>query len=323
MDCEIHDDGLYVTKDSVRYMIVERYITSEMLYWVLGAVAFVAVIVIVAIVKWKSGWKLRKGKNGEKMVADELKRLKRKDTIVFNDVILPTSTGRTSQIDHIVLSTHGVFVIETKSHAGGVYGSEHSQYWTQCLGSQRRRVYNPLLQNNAHLRTLQRILTDVDKQLFTSMIVFTEASRVSVKADDIVIPRSILPDRHIRRTFIPSERRKRRWWWPWGEVRLDEANIVTPLNGLVAEINRRPKVLDRDEIREIADAIAEKALTGKDAERMHTAYAKDTAKQVNRSIRQGNCPRCGSWLVVMKGDRGEFLSCSNYPQCRFTSRLDP
>ena len=297
--------------------------TKETFYLILGAAAFVAVAVVVAIVKWKRGWKLRKGKIGERMVADELKRLKRKDTIVFNNLLLPSSAGRTSQIDHVVVSTRGIFLIETKSHAGGIYGSEHSQYWTQCLGSQRRRVYNPLLQNDAHVRTLRRIIPDIDNELFSSIVVFTEASRLSVKADDIVIPRRILPDRRIKRTFIPAERRKRRWWWPWGEVRLDEAHIVTPLGGVVDEIKRRPVILGRDEIRTIAEAISSRALTGQSAERAHTSYAKETAKRVNRSIRQGNCPRCGSWLVVMKGDRGEFLSCSNYPQCRFSSRLDP
>ena len=31
------------------------------------------------------------------------------------------------------------------------------------------------------------------------------------------------------------------------------------------------------------------------------------------------CPRCGKPLVVKFGKTGEFLACSGYPECRFTS----
>ena len=54
-----------------------------------------------------------KGWFGEKKVAGYLSRLPEECT-VLNDVILPTETG-TTQIDHIVVSPYGVFVIETKN----------------------------------------------------------------------------------------------------------------------------------------------------------------------------------------------------------------
>ena len=35
---------------------------------------------------------------------------------VLNDVMVRTQNGKTSQIDHIVVSAYGIFVIETKNY---------------------------------------------------------------------------------------------------------------------------------------------------------------------------------------------------------------
>jgi len=59
-----------------------------------------------------------------------LKRLPGKDFKVFNDVLLSTRYGST-QIDHIVISIYGIFVIETKNYRGWIHGNEKSEYWTQ------------------------------------------------------------------------------------------------------------------------------------------------------------------------------------------------
>lgn len=304
--------------DEESYIRDMRLMNSDInLYVLLTVIALVATAVIIGIIRWKRGWRKRKGKMGERIVAQELTRLKRKETVVLNDILLPASEGRTSQIDHLVISTRGIFLIETKSHAGGITGSEHTQYWTQYLGGRKQRIYNPILQNRGHIRSLQRLLPEVDKSLFNSVIVFTEATTIKVSADDIIIRRRILPDRHIRRTFIPSERRKRHWWCPWREVRLDEGNVVVGIAELIAEMQRRRKVLDREEVERLGEMIRQKSLRGGSAVRAHTAYAKATAKRTERDIRQGNCPRCGAALVMNYTDRGEFLRCSNYPACRF------
>lgn len=40
-----------------------------------------------------------------------------------------------------------------------------------------------------------------------------------------------------------------------------------------------------------------------------------------KRIRNGICPNCGGWLFVRNGYKGEFLGCSNYPECKFTTDL--
>ena len=70
-----------------------------------------------------------KGAYAEDRVARRLSQLP-EEYQVFNDVYI-RSGGRSVQIDHVVISRYGVFVIETKNYKGWVYGSENAEYWTQ------------------------------------------------------------------------------------------------------------------------------------------------------------------------------------------------
>ena len=36
----------------------------------------------------------------------------------------------------------------------------------------------------------------------------------------------------------------------------------------------------------------------------------------------GDCPQCGFPLRLIHGYYGDFLGCSNYPDCRYTFNLD-
>jgi len=93
---------------------------------------------------------------------------------LINNVTLPTEDGST-QIDHIIISTFGVFVIETKNMKGWIYGREKDDMWTQKLGKKNYPLQNPLRQNYKHTKTLQSLLGLSDAQLF-SLIVFVGAS---------------------------------------------------------------------------------------------------------------------------------------------------
>ena len=303
--------------------------TSSLLMenWKLIA-AFLCGIMLAAFIVWLAAWwrrgkAERSGRRGEKIVAKQLATLKKKDFIILNDLMIPSSNGRTSQIDHVVVSTKGIFVIETKNHAGRISGSENAQYWQQHLSNQSRGFYNPLLQNRSHLRAIRKLMPKLDARLFSSIVVFTEAWRLDIKADDIVIERSLLPDRHIKRTLIPEERRSRRWWCPWRrQILLDEHKIVTRVDALTAEITRRPRIIDRDSIKTIAEKLLAANVTDTSLRKQHTEYAKRTSKDVAADIAKGKCPRCGGQLIVRKSERGEFGACSNFPKCRFTCTID-
>lgn len=54
----------------------------------------------------------------------------------FSDLYVPRPDGDgLTQVDHVVVSPYGIFVIETKNYTGWIYGSEHQAKWTQTFGS--------------------------------------------------------------------------------------------------------------------------------------------------------------------------------------------
>ena len=75
----------------------------------------------------------RVGARGERKV---IKALGSKlDSAVYNqfhDLNLPVGND-TTQIDHVVVSPYGVFVIETKNYSGWIFGDSRSRVWTQTF----------------------------------------------------------------------------------------------------------------------------------------------------------------------------------------------
>ena len=75
----------------------------------------------------------------------------------FHDVIIPSSHG-TTQIDHILVSPFGIFVVETKNYKGWIYGSESQSIWTQVIYKSKHKFQNPLRQTHRHKKVLSKYL---------------------------------------------------------------------------------------------------------------------------------------------------------------------
>ena len=71
---------------------------------------------------------------------------------LLNNLTLPDQDG-TTQIDHVLVSTKGVFVIETKNYAGWIFGDEKSKQWTQVIYRVKSKFQNPIRQNFKHLKS--------------------------------------------------------------------------------------------------------------------------------------------------------------------------
>lgn len=128
----------------------------------------IPIIVLVAVMK--TPW--FKGVIGEFKVNLEAKMfLNRTEYHLIKNVTLRIGDG-TTQIDHIIVSKFGVFVVETKNMKGWIIGSPKQKTWTQKIYKQSRKFQNPLLQNYKHVKTIESILGLNDQQIH-SVVVFT------------------------------------------------------------------------------------------------------------------------------------------------------
>jgi hypothetical protein len=122
---------------------------------------------------FKSAW--FKGIVGEFMVNLAAKwLLDAKDYHLIKNITLQTEEG-TTQIDHIIVSPYGVFVVETKNMKGWIFGSEKQKSWTQKIYKHTQKFQNPLHQNYKHVKTLEALLGLRPEQLH-SVIVFVGES---------------------------------------------------------------------------------------------------------------------------------------------------
>lgn len=100
-------------------------------------------------------------------------------------MILPTPDG-TTQIDHVIVSRYGIFVLETKNYKGWIYGNEKDTQWTQVIYKRKERFQNPLRQNYKHIKTMSD-LTGIPMEYFKSLIVFVGESKFKTDMPDNVV----------------------------------------------------------------------------------------------------------------------------------------
>lgn len=91
---------------------------------------------------------------------------------LLNNITIPYLDG-TTQIDHIVLTRHGIFVIETKHYTGWIFGDARSTQWTQVVYQKKSAFQNPVHQNAKHVRAVRGLLEFLPPEWIRSVVVFT------------------------------------------------------------------------------------------------------------------------------------------------------
>jgi restriction system protein len=128
---------------------------------------FVLVVIVAAVLALPQvpGW------IGEKTTTVGMRlRLDAEAYRQINNGIVPSRNDIT-QIDQILVSVFGVFVIETKNMKGRIFGSAEDDTWTQMLGGRKHQFQNPLKQNYRHPRCLAEYL-HLDHRVFHSVVWF-------------------------------------------------------------------------------------------------------------------------------------------------------
>ena len=236
-------------------------------------------LIIVAFLVFIGIWlRISKGRRGERQVAHILGRLPKDRYRVINNLLLRTSSGGTTQIDHVVISEYGIFVIETKFYKGWIYGGENSEYWTQNIYGHKYSLRNPIHQNQGHIRVLKYVLKDIGDIHFISIVAFSRQCRLGVNASTPVIYWDQIP-RIINR---------------FEDKRLTRAQVIN--------IHKRLIESNRD---------------SKESRKEHIRNVRTNEQRRNAAVASGKCPRCGGTLLLRHGHYGPFYGCSNYPRCRY------
>ena len=225
-------------------------------------------------------WKLlpSKGAMGEKRVANLLKKLPEDRYKVINNLLIQNN-GYTTQIDHIVVSVYGIFVIETKTYKGWIYGGENSDYWTQNIYGNKYQLRNPIHQNYGHIKAIKNILHEYPGLPYISIIAFSRQASLGVSSNTPVIY--------------------------WSQI-------------LPVIYQFENKILTERQVEMLANLITASNLDSKETRKEHVKSVRSNIQKRNETINSGKCPRCGGTLVRRQGKYGSFYGCSNYPKCKYT-----
>lgn len=237
----------------------------------------IMIVTVIAVFVLAIIWRRSKGKRGEKQVAALLALLPKKRYKVINDLLIQ-SGGHSTQIDHVVVSVYGIFVIETKYYQGWIYGGENSEYWTQNIYGNKYQLRNPLWQNQGHVKAIARIIGDSGKVPIFNIVAFSR--QASIKVD----------------RSLPV------MYW-WNVVPYIKRHKETHLTETLAD--------------EIYNTLLSANITDKAARKQHVTSVKHNQARRNTAVANGNCPRCGGNLVLRNGRYGRFYGCSNYPNCKY------
>jgi predicted RNA-binding Zn-ribbon protein involved in translation (DUF1610 family) len=217
-----------------------------------------------------------KGKYGEKRVSSILISLP-DEYYLFNDIYIQVN-GKSVQIDHVIVSPYGIFVIETKNYTGWIFGSDYSEFWTKNMYGNKYQFQNPLKQNYSHVKALESFFGIPDNK-FIPIVVFLRGSTLKCNTKGIVIYSSQLIDTIYRYT--------------------------TP-------------VISTVDIQKFTEKLSRLNLVTKETKKEHKQNIRQIITNRNSMIYNGICPKCGNQLIERKGKYGTFTGCSNYPKCKFT-----
>ena len=222
----------------------------------------------------------KRGREGEERISRILSSLPRQDYIVLNDVLLPTDRG-TTQLDHIVVSVYGIFVIEVKNYQGQIYGRKDGEEWKKYINGKEYRFLNPLLQNKTHAKAVAQAIGTGTANI-VPLTVFTGSAVLKITDfEQVIYEYSLLQT-----------------------IELHKARVFTP-----EQAERYARLID--------DAIEE----NRETVGAHVRYVREVASQKDREVSMGYCPRCSGRLVLRKGKYGDFYGCSNYPECKYTKNI--
>ena len=126
-----------------------------------------------------------RGFMGEFWLKLELKKLPKNKYKLLNDIMIEDEKG-THQIDHIVISKYGIFVIEMKNYYGLIIGNQYKEKWYQYLGKNKYTFHNPMYQNYGHIKALSNVLK-LNEELFIPITCFSNQVKLKVTSNKPVV----------------------------------------------------------------------------------------------------------------------------------------
>ena len=258
------------------------------------------------------------GRYGEYLTYKCLRPYENEGAKFLFNCYLPRDNDDTTEIDVLMLFRSGLYVFESKNYSGWIFGSEKGRTWTQTLPQGRRahkeHFFNPIMQNNLHIKCLKNLLQDETIPVH-SIIVFSERctlKKVAVFSKNVLV---------INRDQVY-------------ETVLDiDSNITSGLTpDKVIELYEKlyPYSQTSMDIRQAHIDRINSRIEQKNQEKEVTPTQTDdqtNVEMIAEAEEQTICPKCGAPLILRMAKKGKnagqnFYGCSSFPKCRYIQNFE-
>lgn len=286
----------------------------RLLVYIIVIMAMISYIIAAIIYRCSGYYKITKkpyfmvlfdkGAMGEYRTYRDLSYLEHEGARFLYNCYLPREKGKTTEIDLIMIHRSGIYVFESKNFSGWIFGNEDNKTWTQSLRGRRGRAhkehfYNPIWQNDGHIKWMINRLGNEYNTCFHSLIVFSnrcELKDVSYYSNGVYVIN-----------------------------RYEVAGLVNDIDSHMGSC------LSNTDIEKIYGILSQYMNVSDKVKQEHVENIKHPNRN-NRSTKVDKpmvntqtdmiCPKCGGKLVLRTAKKGQnvgnqFYGCSNYPKCRF------
>ena len=186
----------------------------------------------------------------------------------FHDVIIPSSNG-TTQVDHILVSPFGLFIVETKNRKGWIFGSETQSTWTQVVYENKYTFQNPLRQTHRHKKVLSKFL-DLNESHIQTVVYFNGDSEFKTELPSNVLSSGL-------GSYIKQ----------FNDTVLSDTEVQR-ISGLLSDVKTEGKISKREHIQSLQNRHSS-----------DTVCPRCGSALVERTVKQG--PRTGTQFVGCSG----------------------
>ncbi|MDD5604334.1 MAG: NERD domain-containing protein [Dehalococcoidales bacterium] len=226
------------------------------------------------------------------------------------DNVLIKNADDSTQIDHVIVSRYGIFVVETKrwNSDSVIYGSLHDKTWTVFINGGKFSYPNPIRQNYKHKIMLSEYLSIPPENVFAIVYIWGGCKFKKEKPQGVICETSAFSNGYSYIKEIVSHK----------EVIFTDEEVAK-FNQSIQEIQNITNFSDH--LKHIHTVKSKHSEQSKSSIMLNTIVARS---DVTPKI----CPKCKEGkLITREAKKGahageSFLCCSNFPKCKYRTLLN-
>lgn len=252
---------------------------------------------------------LEYGIAGEKNIAFELKN-SHMPMYILHDIYLE-SDDLNAQIDYLVFTRKLCFVIECKNLYGNITIDANGNFVrTMYFGTRKVQegLYSPITQNVRHLELMKKIKLESTDSIVKKAMIKSAFPLIYQSVVVLANPKTILNDRYAKKEVRNQV------------IRADQlVKYIKTLN----DSSKEASFSDEEMLAWAQSFLTLSRPNDKTYLNKYDQYKiESNSEEKKESTDSMICPRCGGKLIQRKGKFGEFIGCSNFPKCRYTSQIN-